>query len=253
MIYANQKEMKKWERVNACITSISQPYYVSTVFVKWVRPSIYKRFPARLEQEVLVWYNEEYEPVKWDVMVLREQKWNKETKQMEFHRVKVGSDFFKNHAKKFNIKLVYQTPVKALTWDKDAKENREVSDTEIHYSDVAPSKIKDLLNVLDLDTDAKRKEDGNLAYDYEDELYKRLLNKFISFKTNPVTKDLGKWPITYAEYTFKEGKEFELPDSIPQEKTAEPVAKVTDDVPKWKDDPKFKPVEAEINIEDIPF
>lgn len=252
MIYANQKEMKKGERVNACITSISQPYYVSTVFVKGVKPSTYKRFPARLEDEVLVGYDQSYEPKQWDVMVLRKQEWNKEKKQMEFHRVKVGSDFFKNHAKKFNITLTYQSPVKALTWDKESKSNKEVSDTVIHYSDVAPSKIKDMLNILDLDQDAERKEDGNLAYDYEDKLCKRLLNKFISFKTNPVTKDLGKWPITYAEYTFKEGKEFELPDALPQEKEeVKPV--VTDDVPKWKDDAKFKPVEAEINIEDIPF
>jgi hypothetical protein len=54
MIYTNQKFMKNGERVNACITKISQPYYISTVFVKGVRPSVYKRFPARLEAEVLV-------------------------------------------------------------------------------------------------------------------------------------------------------------------------------------------------------
>lgn len=252
MIYASQKELKKGERVNARVSFISQPYYVSNVFVKGVRPKKYRKFPARIEQDIVTGYDESYEPVDGDVMAIREEVYNAGTSKMEFHRVKIDKEFYKNHSKKFTIELYFEKPVTVFAYDKEVKANVEKASHAIRFTDVSPSKIKDMLNVLDLDTEAKRKEDGNLAYDYEDELFKSLIGRFVSFKTNPVTKDLGNWPITYAEFTFKEGKEFEINEdedflnSIPENA---PVPK-PDIVVSKKD---IKQREEDILIENLPF
>lgn len=174
----------------------------------------FKKFPVSLE-EVLVNGSPEIDEVKklsMDKTELREQIWNNNSRQFEFHKVKdkIDRDFYKTWKKVFDLVIEFEDMVEVETW-KDWW-NVKVKDKDVQITVVWAWKIKwmitSLVDELPPMIDWKDKA-GNPAkipeYDYEDKMKEQLKWKFVKMKVT------GEWLDT--KYVFNEWKEFNVTEN----------------------------------------
>lgn len=179
------------------------------------------KFPARITEEVVVDYKEDFKRIGEEAMELREKIYDASIGKFTFVKLKekVTRDFYKTYKKSFDISVDIDSPIEVTRWDKDAQQNvTEKVVNNVVFQGVSASKIKTMLEFLGLDenielVDGKDKL-GNPAmvkpFDWEDTIKDSLAGKFIKVKVTGSGID--------SKYIFTEGKEFtpvanEVPDT----------------------------------------
>lgn len=202
-------------------------------------------FPKRLSDEVVISGDERAKltPADEGNMELRERKWNKETRQFEFHKVKdkLDKEFYATYKKVYDVELFNSQDVTLPLWDSASKTEILTlvpAGSDVFLKEFPASRLKALLEALDLDAsiqlvDGKDKA-GNPAkvkpYDWEDDVKELLNDKYFSFKVRGEGLD--------TTFTFKEGKEFDI--------TSDEAAQLFDEVP-------TKPTTKQEIDTDLPF
>lgn len=188
------------------------------------------KFPARLTDAVVFSGDERAKPEGDEKMEYREKIWN--NGKAEFHKVteKMDKAFYTLFKKVFDVEVTLATPVTFNVWDSEEKREVKKALTSIRVRGLGSSKIKSMLEDLELDgevplVDGKDKA-GNPAkvrpFDWEDGIRKNLEGKFVKVKVRGTGMD--------TKYSFKEGEPF-------TEDEAQPLVK--------KD--------KELDLSDIPF
>lgn len=179
------------------------------------------KFPARITDEVVSDYKEDYKRIGEEAMELREKIYDPSLGKYTYVKVKekITREFYKTYKKVFDLAVDIDSPIEISRWDKDAQQNvTEKVANNVVFQGVSASKIKTMLEFLSLDegiqlVDGKDKL-GNPSmvkpFDWEDTIKDSLAGKFVKVKVTGSGID--------SKYIFTEGKEFtpvanEVPDT----------------------------------------
>jgi len=186
--YIKQNQMYKINKTDFVIDEVYPAYRQGwTVFKKWNCDfATYKKVEGEWKKE----------------------EWQKDSEGNNKKVLVSGEIDMKVHKKVYDVKITLEKEIEVEAYDKKAKKDLPILTTEIVIQWVGAAKVAEMVKSIleEVPEVVERNWQEYDVFDWEEEHISKLKGKYVRAIAKKVTKDLGNWPISYYEFTFKDWK-----------------------------------------------